>query len=107
MERVVCNGPSPEEGAAHILNLQIDGVRSEVLLHALEDYGIYISSGSACSSNKPAEKSPTLASLGKNAAQIDTSVRISFGRYNTEEDVAECVQAMAELIPMLRRFTRK
>jgi cysteine desulfurase len=107
VEGIVSNGPQPEDGAAHILSLQVDRVRSEVLLHALEDYGIYISSGSACSSNKPAEKSPTLASIGKTTAEIDTSVRISFGRYTTEEEIEECVRAMKEIIPNLRRFTRK
>lgn len=107
LDGIYYNGPSPEEGAAHILNIQVEGVRSEVLLHSLEDYGIYISSGSACASNKPAEKSPTLAALGRTAEQIDTSVRISLGRYNTPEDTEECIRAMKEIVPKLRRFTRK
>ncbi len=104
---VYVNGPKPEEGAAHILNVRIDGVRSEVLLHALEDYGVYVSSGSACASNKPEEKSPALNALGLTAAEIDQSLRISFGRYNTEEDIAACVKAMKAVVPMLRRFVRK
>lgn len=107
LEGVAGNGPAPEEGAAHILNLRIEGVRSEVLLHALEDYGICISSGSACASNKPAEKSPTLASLGRSAAEIDTSVRFSLGRYTTDEEIAAAVRAVQTLVPQLRRFTRK
>ncbi len=107
LQGISVNGPKPEEGAPHILNLQIDRVRSEVLLHALEDYGVYISSGSACASNKPAEKSPTLASLGKNAKEIDSAIRISFGRYTTEEDIRAFLDAFEQLVPTLRRFTVK
>ncbi|MBQ4187651.1 MAG: cysteine desulfurase [Firmicutes bacterium] len=100
------NGPAVEEAAPHIVNLRIDGVRSEVLLHALEDDGIYISSGSACSSNKPGEKSRPLAALGLNAQEIDQSLRVSFGRYNTDEDVDAFVAAMTKTVPVLRRFKR-
>jgi len=104
---VYINGPAIQEGAAHIVNLRIEGVRSEVLLHALEDYGVYVSSGSACSSNKPEEKSPALHAIGLNNQQIEQSLRISFGRYNTEQDVDACISAMKTTIPMLRRFIRK
>lgn len=101
------NGPKPEEGAAHILNLEFKDIRSEVLLHALEDKGIYVSSGSACASNKPAEKSPTLASLGRSAKEIDSALRFSFGRYTTESEIDEAIRALAELVPALRRYTVK
>jgi len=107
LDGIHLNGPSLEEGAAHILNLRIEGVRSEVLLHSLEDYGVYISSGSACSSNNPSEKSPSLHALGLTPAQMDESVRISFGRYSTREDVEAFVKAMKLTVPMLRRFRRK
>ena len=104
---VFVNGPKPEDGAAHIVNIRVDGVRSEVLLHALEDYGVYVSSGSACASNKPGEKSPALHAIGLTSQQIDQSLRISFGRYSNEEDVDACINAMKTVIPMLRRFIRK
>lgn len=104
---VTLNGPSLRDGAPHILNLGLKDIRSEVLLHALEDYGIYVSSGSACASNKPAEKSPTLASIGRNAKEIDSALRFSFGRYTTAEEIGECIRALSELIPTLRRFTIK
>ena len=104
---VTLNGPALREGAAHILNLGFADIRSEVLMHALEDYGIYVSSGSACASNKPSEKSPTLASIGRNAREIDSAVRFSFGRYTTGEDIDECIRALLTLIPTLRRFTIK
>lgn len=104
---VTYNGPKPEEGAAHILNLKCAGVRSEVLLHALEDDGVYISSGSACSSNKPGEKSPALSALGLNARQMDESFRVSLGRYTDEEDILALVQAMKSCVPVLRKFYRR
>lgn len=107
IDGITCNGPSPEAGAAHILNIRVEQVRSEVLLHALEEYGIYVSSGSACASNKPDEKSPALHAIGLTAAEIDESLRISFGRYNTEEDIQAVVSAMKQVVPMLRRFVRK
>ena len=98
------NGAPIEETAPHVLNIRIQDVRSEVLLHALEDHGVYISSGSACSSNKPEEKSPALGAIGKTAAEIDQSIRISFSRMNTMEDIEECIKAMQAVVPMLRRF---
>lgn len=104
---VKVNGPSVKDGASHIVNLQIDGVRSEVLLHALEDDGVYISSGSACASNKPAEKSRPLSAIGLNAKEIDNSLRVSFGRYTTLEDADAFVESMVRQVPILRRFRRK
>ncbi len=101
------NGAPVGETAPHVLNLRIQDVRSEVLLHTLEDYGIYVSSGSACASNKPEEKSPALSALGMDARAIDESLRITFSRYNTEAEVMTFVQTMESVIPMLRRFKRR
>ena len=107
IEGVSVNGAPIEETAPHVLNLYIQDVRSEVLLHTLEDYGIYISSGSACASNKPEEKSPALSALGLDAKAIDSSIRVSFSRYNTREEVLEFVRVMTQVVPMLRRFKRR
>ena len=107
IDGITHNGPEPREGAAHILNLRIKGVRSEVLLHALEDYGIYVSSGSACASNKPDVKSPALGALGMSAEAIDESVRVSFSKDSTLDEMDRVVKACTEIIPMLRRFTPK
>lgn len=107
IDGITINGAPMEDSAPHVLNLRIRDVRSEVLLHALEEYGVYISSGSACSSNKPEQKSPALHALGLDAEAVDQSVRISFSRMNTEEDIDTCIAAMETVIPMLRRFTPK
>ena len=107
IDGVCINGPKPEDGACHILNFRVDGVRSEVLLHALEDDGIYVSSGSACSSNKPGDKSRALAAIGLDADQIDHAVRVSFDRFTTKEDTDALVDSLKRQVPVLRQFIRK
>lgn len=99
------NGRTGRDGAPHIVSLSVDGVRSEVLLHALEDRQIYVSAGSACASNKPA-KSATLLAIGAPREYLDTTVRISFCPENTLEEVSYCVANLKELVPMLAKYTR-
>lgn len=91
--------------APHIVSVSFDKVRSEVLLHALEERKIYVSAGSACSSNKPAV-SETLKAIGLKGGQLSSTVRFSFSVYNTEEEVAYCIQTLKELLPVLSRYTR-
>lgn len=92
--------------APHIASISFQGVRSEVLLHALEEKGIYVSSGSACSSNKPAI-SGTLKAIGLTKEYYDSTLRFSFCIFNTKEEVDYTVNCLRELLPVLRRFTRK
>ena len=92
--------------APHISSLSFEGVRSEVLLHALEDKGIYVSAGSACSSNHPAI-SGVLKSIGLDSKLLDSTLRFSFNEYNTVEEAQYTVKVLEELLPTLRRFTRK
>lgn len=96
---------SQEEGAYHIVSVSFDKVRSEVLLHALEERGIYVSAGSACSSNKPAV-SETLKNIGLDQAHLGSTLRFSFSIYNTQEEVDRCTKALKELVPVLARYTR-
>ena len=100
------NGPEGREGAPHVVSVSIQGVRSEVMLHALEDKGIYVSAGSACSSNKPAA-SATLKAIGVEKQYLDSTLRFSFSLYTTEAEIDYTIQCMKELIPMLRRYTRR
>ena len=100
------NGPAGRDGAPHVVSVSIDGIRSEVMLHALEDKGIYVSAGSACSSNKPAI-SATLKAIGVEKQYLDSTLRFSFSLFTTEEEINYTVQCMSELIPMLRRYTRR
>ncbi|MBQ0059250.1 MAG: cysteine desulfurase [Lachnospiraceae bacterium] len=93
-----------DEGfAPHIVNAAFSGVGSEVLLHSLEDRGIYVSAGSACSTHKRAP-SPTLSALKIPKPDLSSSVRFSFCETNTVEEVEYTLQVLKELLPMLRRY---
>ena len=94
------------KAAPHIISVSFANVRSEVLLHALEDKGIYVSAGSACSSNKPS-LSKTLLSTKTPKEVIESTVRISFAVSNTFEEVDYCLLVLKDLIPMLRKYVRK
>lgn len=101
----VFNGRRGHEGTPHVISISFENVRSEVLLHALEDKGIYVSSGSACSSNKPA-LSGTLKAIGVKNNLLDSTIRFSLCTENTKEELDEVITALNELVPMLRRYTR-
>ncbi len=95
-----------DKRAPHVVSVSVDGVRSEVLLHALEDKGIYVSAGSACSSNKVSVSS-TLKAIGIKKEHLESTVRFSFSIFNTEEEIDYAVQEMKMLLPMLRRYRRR
>lgn len=95
-----------EKGAYHILNIGVTGVKSEVLLHALEELDIYVSTGSACSSKKK-NHSITLSALNLTHDEKDNAIRMSFSKYNTLEEVDQCIEQLNKLLPILRRFKRK
>ena len=105
IEHVKVNGCEGKEGASHIISLSVRGVRSEVLLHALEDRGIYVSAGSACASNKPMP-SATLKAIGIERELLESTIRFSFSVFTTEEEIRYTLKALYEMIPMLRRYTR-
>ena len=100
------NGMDLREGAPQILSISVMGVRSEVLLHSLEERGIYVSAGSACSSHKR-KPSATLAAMGMSKDQIESTLRLSFCEENTIEEADYFLQVMGELVPMLRRYSRR
>lgn len=105
IEDVKVNGCMGRESAAHIVSLSVRGVRSEVLLHALEDRNIYVSAGSACSSNKP-QPSATLKAIGIEKDLLESTIRFSFSIFTTEEEIRLTVQELCEIVPMLRKYTR-
>lgn len=106
LPEVYINGLTGEDAAPHILSVSFAGVRSEVLLHALEDKGIYVSAGSACASNKP-QTSATLLAIGVRKELLDSTIRFSFSVFTTKEEIRYTVEVLHELLPMLRRYTRK
>ncbi len=107
MDQVVVHSPEGMEGAPHIVSAAFVGVRSEVLLHALEDRGIYVSAGSACSSNRKLPVSQVLKEMGLPREQQESTLRFSFSDYNTMEEVDRCLQALREFLPVLRKYTRR
>lgn len=105
IEDLRINGPEGRACAPHIISLTVPGVRAEVLLHALEERGVYVSSGSACSSNKP-HLSATLEAIRLPREYMDNTIRISLSDMSTEEDIRQASAALHEVIPFLRRYTR-
>jgi cysteine desulfurase len=91
--------------APHIVSVSFDGIRSEVLLHALAEKGIYVSSGSACSSNHPAI-SGTLSAIGVAKELLDSTLRFSFCTTTTEEEISVAADALRELVPVLSKYRR-
>lgn len=106
IEDVTVNGKTDETSAPHIVSVSVKDVKSEVLLHSLEEKEIYVSAGSACSSNKQAI-SQTLQSIGLNPNLIDSTVRFSFCESNTMEEIDYTLKCMREIIPFRRKFVRK
>ena len=105
IEGIRVNGCPGRQGAAHIVSLSVRGIRSEVLLHALEEKGIYVSAGSACASNKP-QTSATLKAIGVGKDLLDSTIRFSISVFTTAEEIRYTIQALEETIPMLRRYVR-
>ena len=99
------NGMEIREGAPQILSASFLGVRSEVLLHTLEEKGIYVSAGSACSSHKR-KAAGTLSAMGLEAAQRESTLRFSFSEENTFEEVDYVLEVIGQVLPMLRRYSR-
>ena len=105
IEDTTIHGFTDEGGAPHIISVGIAGVRSEVLLHALEDKGIYVSSGSACSSNHPAV-SGVLKGIGAANEYLDAMLRFSMSEFTTKEEIDYTLETLYNCIPMLRKYTR-
>ena len=99
------NGMEIREGAPQILSASFLGVRSEVLLHTLEEKGIYVSAGSACSSHKR-KAAGTLSAMGMEAAQRESTLRFSFSEENTFEEVDYALEVIGQVLSMLRRYSR-
>ena len=111
LEGVKINGllPGEPDGAGtapHIVSVSVSGVRSEVLLHALEEEGIYVSAGSACAARKP-QPSATLKAIGVEKPLLESTIRFSFSVYTTQEELDYTLRAMYDKIPILRKYTRR
>ena len=105
IDDVVIHGVTDETSAPHIISVGVAGIRSEVLLHTLEDKGIYVSSGSACASNHPAI-SGVLKGIGVKKEYLDATLRFSLSEFTTEEEIDYTLETLYNCVPMLRRYTR-
>lgn len=105
IENIRVNGLPGRESAPQIVSISFEGVRSEVLLHALEEYQIYVSAGSACSSNHPSVSS-TLQSIGLPKKLQESTIRFSFSVHTQMEEIDYTLEVLSKLVPMLRRYQR-
>ena len=92
--------------APHIVSVSFDGIKAEVLLHALEERHVYVSSGSACSSNHPGI-SGTLKAIGVDKKLLDSTLRFSFSGNTTEAEIDHAIDSLKELVPKYNRFQRR
>lgn len=102
------NGPDVDScySVPHIANISFKGIKGEILVHAMEEHGVYMSTGSACSSRR-AHKSHVLDAMSFDTGRIEGSVRFSFSIFNTEEEVNFCVDKLKEAVEELRTIIRR
>ena len=103
IEGIKINGKTGRDSAPHVISVSFGGVRSEVMLHALEDKGIYVSAGSACSSHKR-ESSATLRAIGVPKDLLDSTLRFSMSVFTTKEEIDYTLKTISELLPFYRRY---
>ncbi|MBQ8110764.1 MAG: cysteine desulfurase [Clostridia bacterium] len=103
---VLVNGPAPEVAAPHIVNLGFPGVRGEVMLHALEGEGVYVSTGSACSSKK-LKVSSVLTAMGVSPRTAEWAIRFSLSPHTTVEEIDYAADRIGALYDQLKRFQRR
>lgn len=105
IDHVTIHGLYDETSAPHIVSVGVAGIRSEVLLHTLEEHGIYVSSGSACASNHPSI-SGVLKGIGAKKEFLDATIRFSFSEFTTREEIDYTLETLYNCIPMLRKYMR-
>lgn len=105
IDNTTIHGLYDETSAPHIISVGFAGIRSEVLLHALEEKGIYVSSGSACSSNHP-QVSGVLKGIGASQEFLDATLRFSMSEFTTPEEIDYTLETLYNIVPTLRKYTR-
>jgi cysteine desulfurase len=106
IEGMVINSPLDSNHIGNILNVSFEKVRGEVLLHALEDYKIYVSTGSACSAKKGSLVNYVLPAIGVREALVLGTIRFSFSYLNTIEEVDKTIAALKKILPFLGRLKK-
>ena len=99
------NGPECDEGAPHIVSLSIKGLAAETILNMLSSKGIYVSAGSACTSNNP-HISDTLKAIGLDKDLLESTIRISMSHQTTKEEIDYLLDTLADSVETMRKFYR-
>lgn len=100
--QVIINGPHNQEASPYILNLSVPGLKGEILLHALEEEGVYVSTGSACSAKKDIF-SPVLSAMGIDKEIMMGSIRVSFSYGVTKENIEDFLGSLARALKRLEK----
>lgn len=104
IDNVKING-CDEYSSGNILNVSFVGIKAEILLHSIERKGIYVSTGSACSTNKPMP-SHVLTAMGCTPEQITGAVRFSLDKALTEKDIDDTIACLKEEVATIRKYVR-
>jgi cysteine desulfurase len=107
LEGVVINGSLKSYFTPYILSVSFKGVKGEVLLHSLEEKGIYVSTGSACSSKSPNKNSHILSALGRSIEQQIGTIRFSFSEYNNKEEIDFVIEELFKSLKFLRKLNKR
>lgn len=105
IDGIVMNGLTGPDSAPHVVSVSVTGIRSEVLLHALEEYEIYVSAGSACAAHKHTI-SATLTAIGVKRELMDSTIRFSFSIFTKMEEIDYAISCLNDLVPTLRKYKR-
>ncbi|MBF7095778.1 cysteine desulfurase family protein [Alkalibacter mobilis] len=106
VDEVIINSPQRDDFADFIISISLKNVKGEILLHALEKKEIYVSTGSACSSKKN-RTSHVLEAINIPRDYIEGTLRVSFSKHNTLNEIDKCIEALAEETSKIRKFTRR
>jgi cysteine desulfurase len=102
----VFNGAGPEASSPHIVNFSFPGFRGETIVYGLEQRGVLVSTGSACSSRKK-EPSPVLLAMGKTRDEAWSAIRFSMSRFTEDADVETTILALQDCLKELEPWRKK
>lgn len=106
IDEILINSPCDNQHIGNILSVSFIGVRGEVLLHYLEDYNIFVSTGSACSAKKSSSKNYVLPSIGLKECNVEGTIRFSFSCLNTVDEVDYTIEILKKALTFLRRIKK-
>jgi len=107
LDDVIINSKLEAHFTPYILSASFKGVKGEVLLHSLEEKGIYVSTGSACSSKSPNKSSEVLSALGRNLEEQKGTIRFSFSKYNNKEQIDYVIYELDRSLKFLRKLNKR